>query len=813
MGGQVKVHKKLYKSGKMWVAAALVAGGALLAVPQSADASVGPMIFPNTHWTVGNTSVSLQQDGKYDTFQYAGSRMYLSIYNQKTYKTTGSKYINVTFSNVASRTDANGHKVYVQRGYVTVAGKKVAVYRGVTKGYNGKLVVINGQMTTTKPNIKTLSALAYKQGAYYDATDRSGQWRLNESTLTVKASAKNATIYNSYNGGVASKLTGFAGKTYRSYSYVYGKSPAVYANAVGKYYTPIAKGKWQLEAYYGLTYKTGNVYKYALVPSSKLVLKTSKTVAKESVNTTMSYMQSQAASYAKAATSMVSYVSSAVKNGEHPASYGAWADSYTSYANSLTGKNTDYTYAVSMAKKNGQNISSYTKAISASKTQTTTAVSKVKSLLANAKKYPVTIRYMYANGKSAGADVKKSLYYADRLNFTIPAKAGYFTVVKYNNQLDLSTQKNTVYFNYTKGASTMDIIYLPTTNGLYKKVDVKLPTSNGVYSRGGIGQTNNTITTVASAGSQGYLWYGATKSDAYRAEIEAETGFASVMSDAATNSYMSYTATQRSQFKSLASSASNQAKKTQSAYSSYVTSSQAAWESQYNVSSSHSSVASSSVASSASVKPSSSSSAVSSSSVTSSSVSSSSVASSSVTSSSSVASSSASDSSAVTSQWLKDLNALRAKERTPLTADMVANKNGVGSDEGKSLAALTQDAELTKWAQTRAEELAAQGSISHTNMKNGAPTWAVNGDQVDGGLFASPDYVMGSYINGPEALASWSGSTQNPISMWASELQDGSQGYGHYLTEVSPLANKVGFGYAKTANGTTIAVMEIGYHK
>lgn len=189
------------------------------------------------------------------------------------------------------------------------------------------------------------------------------------------------------------------------------------------------------------------------------------------------------------------------------------------------------------------------------------------------------------------------------------------------------------------------------------------------------------------------------------------------------------------------------------------------------------------------------------------------MASSSVTSSSSVASSSASDSSAVTSQWLNDLNALRAKERTPLTADMVANKNDVGSDEGKSLAALTQDAELTKWAQTRAEELAAQGSISHTNMKNGAPTWAVNGDQVDGGLFASPDYVMGSYINGPEALASWSGSTQNPISMWASELQDGSQGYGHYLTEVSPLANKVGFGYAKTANGTTIAVMEIGYHK
>ncbi|ALI33626.1 CAP domain-containing protein [Weissella cibaria] len=263
----------------------------------------------------------------------------------------------------------------------------------------------------------------------------------------------------------------------------------------------------------------------------------------------------------------------------------------------------------------------------------------------------------------------------------------------------------------------------------------------------------------------------------------------------------------------MASSASNQANKTQSAYSSYVTSSQAAWNSQYGVSASHSSVASSSVASSASVKPSSSSSAKYSSSVTSSSVSSSSVASSSVTSSSSVSSSSVANSSAVTSQWLNDLNALRAKERTPLTSDMVSDKGGAGSDEGKSLDALTQDAELTKWAQTRAEELAAQGSISHTDMKNGAPTWAVNSGQVDGGMFSSPAFDFSKQVNGPEALAMWSGGTQNPINMWASELQDGSQGYGHYLTEVSPFDKKVGFGYAKTASGATIAVMEIGYHK
>lgn len=85
MGDQVKVHKKLYKSGKMWVATALVTGGALLAVPQSADAVAGPMIFANTSWTVGKNTISLQQDGKADTFQYAGSRMYLNVFNSKTH--------------------------------------------------------------------------------------------------------------------------------------------------------------------------------------------------------------------------------------------------------------------------------------------------------------------------------------------------------------------------------------------------------------------------------------------------------------------------------------------------------------------------------------------------------------------------------------------------------------------------------------------------------------------------------------------------------------------------------------------------------
>ncbi|MCR8703260.1 hypothetical protein [Weissella cibaria] len=322
-----------------------------------------------------------------------------------------------------------------------------------------------------------------------------------------------------------------------------------------------------------------------------------------------------------------------------------------------------------------------------------------------------------------------------------------------------------MYFKDTKGAETMKVIYLPTSANHYKKVNVKLSTTTGVYERSNWMASNDQIEAWASAGSDGYMWYGESKGDMYWAEKMAEMNFAAVMSNAATNSYSSYTATQRSQFKSLASSASNQAEKTQSAYNSYIVSSQAARDSQFSISSSHSSVPSSSVASSASVKASSSSSAVSSSSVTSSSVSSSSVASSSVTSSSSIASSSESDSSAVTSQWLNDLNALRAKERTPLTSDMVSDKGGAGSDEVKALDALTQDAELTKWAQTRAEELAAQGSIPHTDMKNGAPTWVVNSGQVDGGMFSSSSFDFSKQVNGPEALAMWSGGTQNPINM------------------------------------------------
>lgn len=102
----------------------------------------------------------------------------------------------------------------------------MAVYRGVTKGYNGNLVIINDQMTTKKPDIKKLSALAYKQGQYYTSYALTDQWRFNEKRITVKTSAKNATVFNSFSNGSAVKLTAFASRAYGAYSFYGGQTPA-----------------------------------------------------------------------------------------------------------------------------------------------------------------------------------------------------------------------------------------------------------------------------------------------------------------------------------------------------------------------------------------------------------------------------------------------------------------------------------------------------------------------------------------------------------------------------------------------------------
>ncbi|PLS24038.1 immunoglobulin-like domain-containing protein [Bifidobacterium imperatoris] len=186
-------------------------------------------------------------------------------------------------------------------------------------------------------------------------------------------------------------------------------------------------------------------------------------------------------------------------------------------------------------------------------------------------------------------------------------------------------------------------------------------------------------------------------------------------------------------------------------------------------------------------------------------------------------------------QYLQQLNDLRARtDRTPLTpqqiieaqnADNKANmKDGDVADntaDGSAVPALKVNNDLMKWAQTRANELAAAGNLDgHANMYNGAPSWYAHVANTDYNLTHSANY-KGGYFFGPEnqALSYPDRSdAHNPVTLWYSELsaQPGSsrQGYGHYLTEVSPLADIAGFGVAKVQSGAyagaTIAVLEIG---
>ena len=182
-------------------------------------------------------------------------------------------------------------------------------------------------------------------------------------------------------------------------------------------------------------------------------------------------------------------------------------------------------------------------------------------------------------------------------------------------------------------------------------------------------------------------------------------------------------------------------------------------------------------------------------------------------------------------EYFQQLNDLRARtDRTPLTpqqiadaqnadngADMKANEVAANTADGKAVPALKVNNDLMKWAQTRANELAALGSLDgHKNMYNGVPAWYVHGD-YDGNLSHSPQYQSGTYYFGPENLAiAWGSSegvTGNAVDAWYAELsaQPGAdrQGYGHYLTEVSPLADIAGIGVA-VRNGKTVTVLEIG---
>ncbi|NMN02490.1 InlB B-repeat-containing protein [Bifidobacterium panos] len=171
-------------------------------------------------------------------------------------------------------------------------------------------------------------------------------------------------------------------------------------------------------------------------------------------------------------------------------------------------------------------------------------------------------------------------------------------------------------------------------------------------------------------------------------------------------------------------------------------------------------------------------------------------------------------------EYMKQLNELRAKTRTALSAKQIADANNVSESkiasdtaDGKPVSALNVNWDVMGWAQKRADELAAQGSISHDGMANGRPSWCGKYN-----LTESSDYQSNTQSFGPEALALGypdQEESHNPVSSWAEELQTGEQGYGHYLTEVSKLADVAGIGVAKVSSGSwkgaTVTVLEIAY--
>ena len=196
------------------------------------------------------------------------------------------------------------------------------------------------------------------------------------------------------------------------------------------------------------------------------------------------------------------------------------------------------------------------------------------------------------------------------------------------------------------------------------------------------------------------------------------------------------------------------------------------------------------------------------------------------------------DSNVVASlKYMSELNRLRQTNRARLTAqqiadaqnedngaDMSADRVQSNAADGYTVPELKVNWDLMSWAQKRADALAERavvdedGPISHDDMYTGKPDWL---DKHN--LGENPDYQDGTYYFGPEALFIGYPETglddHNPIKSWYSELtaKPGSdrQGYGHYLTEVSPLADSAGMASAQVTSGrwkgATIVVLEIGY--
>lgn len=175
---------------------------------------------------------------------------------------------------------------------------------------------------------------------------------------------------------------------------------------------------------------------------------------------------------------------------------------------------------------------------------------------------------------------------------------------------------------------------------------------------------------------------------------------------------------------------------------------------------------------------------------------------------------------------LDDLNtAIRGVPGTELTEQQVADSQahrGVtvdkvqqGTGTGSVLPAYKVNDQVVRWAQARADEiaaaLAARQDPNQADTYNGAPDWARQS------LFKSPHYVRGTYAFGPEAAVWWHAPQQiriNPLAFWDRNFT-ARQVVSSDFTVLSQLANVAGVGVARVPYGPQagryVAVLEIAY--
>lgn len=169
-------------------------------------------------------------------------------------------------------------------------------------------------------------------------------------------------------------------------------------------------------------------------------------------------------------------------------------------------------------------------------------------------------------------------------------------------------------------------------------------------------------------------------------------------------------------------------------------------------------------------------------------------------------------------------------QQAALSQVNAVRSSAASSDSAISAVALNDD--LNAWAQTRANEMAANnGQLDSTTQYSSAPTWVSSDGVTSTDLQQSPNYEEGDAVYGSELTSSmqyWYTSVQtgeflgyfagNPtdfttlsVNNWTDSINYDAYKY-QYLTMTSPYANVMGYAYAYNATtGYTAVVLEVAY--